>query len=324
MIRVIRQSPRTRFSWNRSPRQGFALRDLLVGVVFAVGLLGLALPAVMSLRSVADRAKCADHLRNIGQGARGYATQNQQTLPRDRVVAPRSSWNTEILPYIGQEALARQYRFEKEWYDASPFGQGAGNRAVAQARVPIFLCPAAPSANRQVLTQSPDAPNAPFRAGATDYVGSAGAYYLNNDPASLHSGAMQHRKITRRIREADVQDGTSFTLLVVEMADKPNQWHAGKLKDDRADVPQMPALAGQWAAPNWNHLRSHSWDGQAPFGPCAVNCSNGAAIYAFHPNGANALFVDGSVRFLRSGMSQEMLIALVSIAGGELLSATDF
>jgi hypothetical protein len=34
--------------------------------------------------------------------------------------------------------------------------------------------------------------------------------------------------------------------------------------------------------------------------------------------------VDGSVRFLKAGMSQEMLVALVSIAGGEVLGPNDF
>ena len=67
-----------------------------------------------------------------------------------------------------------------------------------------------------------------------------------------------------------------------------------------------------------------SADGKTPFGPCAVNCSNSASIYGFHPGGANVLFVDGSVRFLKAGMSQELLVALVSYAGGEVLSPDDF
>jgi len=135
---------------------------------------------------------------------------------------------------------------------------------------------------------------------------------------------MHHRTIVRRMRLSDIVDGTSQTLLVVEMADKPNSWQAGRLAEDRSDKPQQTALSGQWAAPNWNHLRSHSTDGKAAFGPCAVNCSNSAAIYSFHPGGANVLFVDGSVRFLKAGMSQELLIALVSCAGGELLSPDDY
>ena len=150
------------------------------------------------------------------------------------------------------------------------------------------------------------------------------ALLLNQLAQITHAGAMHFRTLPRPLRTADIQDGTGYTLLVVEMADKPNHWRTGKLDEDRSAKAQSTALNGQWAAPNWNHLRSYSADGKTVFGPCAVNCSNSASIYGFHDGGANCLFVDGSVKFLKAGMSQEMLIALVSIAGGEVLSADDF
>src|SRR5262249_33574379 len=46
-------------------------------------------------------------------------------------------------------------------------------------------------------------------------------------------------------------------------------------------------------------------------------------VYAFHPGGANAVFADGSVRFLKAGMSIRVLAALVTRAGGEVVSAGD-
>jgi prepilin-type processing-associated H-X9-DG protein len=301
-------------------RPAFALADLLAATALVVVATGLLLPAVQQARAAADRVKCADNLRLIGTGARGFADANDGGLPRDNVNTPHASWNAEILAHIGEEKLAGRYVAGRDWWEAGP----NGNRDVAQARVAAFVCPATPSPDRWVLTQDPDDLTKSFRAAPTDYVGSAGAYYQNNDQDNLFPGAMHHRKITRRIRYSDIQDGTSYTLLVVEMADKPNHWAAGKLSEDRSNTPQMPALAGQWAAPNWNHLRSYSADGKSSFGPCAVNCSNGASIYSFHEGGANSLFVDGSVRFLKAGMSQEMLVALVSIDGGEVLSPNDF
>jgi prepilin-type processing-associated H-X9-DG protein len=294
--------------------------DLLAAAAIGAVAIGLLLPAVQHLEAAAARARCADNLRLIGKGTRGFADANDGCLPRDSVNVPQASWNAEILAFIGEEKLARQYTPGRDWWEAGT----SGNREVAQARVAVFLCPATPSPDRWVLTRDPDEPARNFRAAPTDYVGSAGAYYQNNDESNLVPGAMHHRKITRRIRESDIQDGTSYTLLVVEMADKPNIWTAGKMSEDRSGTPQAPALAGQWAAPNWNHLRSHSPDGKTTFGPCAVNCSNAAGIYSFHPGGANVLMCDGSVRFLKAGMSQEMLIALVSIDGGEILSPNDF
>jgi prepilin-type processing-associated H-X9-DG protein len=230
------------------------------------------------------------------------------------------SWNTQLLPYIGQEKLARGYNPGHDWWAAID----SSNRSVAGTRITTFQCPATPDPDRRVLTNDPETEGKSFHVAPTDYVGSAGAYYQDNQQKNLHSGAMHHRTLVKRLRLPDVVDGTSQTLLVVEMADKPNSWQADKLADVRTCKPQQTALAGQWAAPNWNHLQSYSTDGTTPFGPCAVNCNNAASIYGFHSGGANVLFVDGSVRFLSAGMSQELLVALVSYSGGELLSIDDF
>jgi prepilin-type processing-associated H-X9-DG protein len=297
-------------------RRGFALPDFLASSVIAITALGLALPAAQKARSTDDRTRCADRLRAIGCGAHGFADANTDSLPRDRTIAPRWGWNVEVLPHIGEEKLARSFDLGRDWWDGD-------NRGVAATRVAGFVCPASPHPGRTVLTAAQDG-GKEFTTAPADYVGSAGAYHQSNDQNNLHPGAMHHRKITQRIRRADIQDGAAYTLLVVEMADKPNAWRGGKLAEDRSAKPQMPALNGQWAAPNWNHLRSYTADGNAQFGPCAVNCSNGASVYGFHAGGANSLFVDGSVRLLKAGLSQEMLVALVSIHGGEVLSATDF
>ncbi len=287
----------------------------VAGVAFC-----LTLPAVEQSRAAADRERCTDNLRSIGRGALAFAEANQQLLPCNQLSAPHGSWNTQLLPFIGQEKLSHAYNPGHEWWA----GGKSPNRGVAGTRVDIFQCPATPRPERRVLTADPDAEGQSFPAAPTDYVGSAGAYYQDNRPQNLHAGAMHHRTLVKRLRVSDILDGTSQTLLVVEMADKPNSWQAGQLADDRSDKPQQPALSGQWAAPNWNHLRSHSSDGKEAFGPCAVNCSNAAGIYSFHSGGANVLFVDGSVRFLKAGLSQELLVALVSIAGGELLAPDDF
>ncbi|VTR92388.1 Uncharacterized protein OS=Planctomyces limnophilus (strain ATCC 43296 / DSM 3776 / IFAM 1008 / 290) GN=Plim_0027 PE=4 SV=1: SBP_bac_10 [Gemmata massiliana] len=303
-----------------SPRRGATAIELLVLGTLATFAIGLTVPAIQKARAASARTKCADNLRLLGTGSREYAAANDDMLPRNSGPTPAGSWNTQILPFIGEKELAQKYTDGRDWWDA---GEN-GNRTVAQGRVAAFVCPAAPNPDRWVLTRDPDNESKSFRAAPTDYVGAAGAYYENNDQKNLHPGAMHTRTVTRRLRTSDIADGTAQTVLVVEMADKPNHWHAGKLGENRLEKPQMTALSGQWAAPNWNHLRSHSTDGKTQFGPCAVNCSNQAAIYGFHEGGANVLFVDGSVRFLKAGMSQEMLIALVSIAGGEVLAPNDF
>lgn len=297
-------------------RCGFALPDLLFTSGLTIALLGLILPGVQKFREEESRTKCTDNLRKLGTASANYSATHRSILPRDQVGTPKWSWNVELLPYIGQESLARDFNLGRDW-------NVGDNRKAVTTCVPLFQCPGTPRKYRTVLTADPET-GANFTAAPTDYVGSAGAYYQNNDQANLYPGAMHHRKITHRIRLSDIQDGAAYTLFVVEMADKPNVWQARTLAEDRSTKVQTQALNGQWAAPNWNHLRSYTSDGKQQFGSCAVNCSNGASIYGFHPNGANGLFVDGTVRFLRTGLSQEMLIALVSIDGGEVLSPNDF
>jgi prepilin-type processing-associated H-X9-DG protein len=50
-----------------------------------------------------------------------------------------------------------------------------------------------------------------------------------------------------------------------------------------------------------------------------MNCTNNNEIYAFHSGGANVVFGDGHVQFLRTSTSIAVLSALVTAAGGEVI-----
>jgi prepilin-type processing-associated H-X9-DG protein len=301
-------------------RRGFALIELLILLALIGLVLAIVPPAILSSRDAARKAQCAIHLQLIGRAAAGFSDAHNQMLPYNQLSSPTGSWNTQLLPYLDKNELTLKYNPAHEWWESSK----SENRAVAAHRIETFVCPAAPRPDRLVLTMDPETEGQSFLAAPTDYVGSAGAYYQDNQQSNLHAGAMHHRTLTRRLRLPDIVDGASQTLLIVEMADKPNSWKSGVLADDRSDKPQSSSLSGQWAAPNWNHLRSYSNDGTTAFGQCAVNCSNSASIYGFHKGGANVLFVDGSVRMLSARMSQELLIALVSYAGAEPIEPNEY
>src|SRR5260370_1135678 len=53
---------------------------------------------------------------------------------------------------------------------------------------------------------------------------------------------------------------------------------------------------------------------------CANGCSNDSEIFAFHSGGSNVVFGDGSVRFIRNGLTMAQMQALLSRAGGEVIS----
>jgi prepilin-type processing-associated H-X9-DG protein len=59
-------------------------------------------------------------------------------------------------------------------------------------------------------------------------------------------------------------------------------------------------------------------------GRCALNCTNDGEVYAFHTGGANAVFADGHVQFLKKGMDIRVMAALITRAGGEVVSGDDY
>jgi prepilin-type processing-associated H-X9-DG protein len=305
--------------------------DAVTGFLAFAMLAAFLISAACGLTEAARRTTCADHLRQLGRSCRAYAESRGAFLPNNQQ-SPFASWNTQLLPFLGEQALHARYHPECDWWD----DEESSNRLVGATRLEVFLCPTAPHGHRTVAYQ--DSEGHAFRMAPTDFVGSAGAYLHGNAVENLFRGALAYpgryyggSDVTARraVKLGEVVDGASRTLLIVEMADKPNVWRRGKLAVDNSN-PTTPELfnpgigAGNWSAPNWNHLRSYDVRGEEPFGPCGVNCSNSASIYGFHPGGANVAFVDGSVAFLRDGLPEEILVALVSISGSEILAAADF
>jgi prepilin-type processing-associated H-X9-DG protein len=305
--------------------------DLLVSLLILAVLLSVLAPALVHSREAARLATCNDNLRQIGQASMAFAAANDGFLPNNQI-SPFGSWNTQILSQLGYQKVCDDYSDSADWWDSKK----SQNRTIGQQRVTEFICPDAPNGERWIALQDEASQN--FEMAPSDYVGSAGAYLHTNTVEKLHRGAMAYpgrhygasqQPGRRAVRLREILDGRANTLLVVEIADRPNAWRMGKLVDDNSK-PAMPKLlnpgisSGNWSAPNWNHVRSHDPKTGAAFGACAVNCSNEAGIYGFHTAGANVAFADGSVRTLRAGLPQEIMVALVSIADGEIIGEVDY
>jgi prepilin-type processing-associated H-X9-DG protein len=285
------------------------------------------MPAVQASRESARRLQCQNNLKQIGIGCQNFASAydgqfaDNTTLflnpaatawPFYGLTTPYGSWSTEILPYLEQNNVTAQYNSKVDWWDST-------NTTVALYQNAMYVCPSAPHPDRVMKTTNTTGTT--FNARAADYVGVGGMYDSSNTQANYHPGVMQAKVSATRTRFADVTDGLSNTLCVVEIADKPNVWHGRGLFTDNSNTvyTTVGGVAGQWAAPNWNDLRGYSYDGTVAFGPCAVNCSNSASIYGFHPGGANVLLCDGSVQFLKVGINRDIVIRLVSTQEGEIL-----
>lgn len=309
-------------------RRGFTLIELLVVIAIIAVLIGLLLPAVQQARESARKAQCKNNLKQIGLGFHNFASSFDGKIPSNTTLfknpaavawpfygltSPYGSWSTQILPYLENSNLFMQYDQTKDWWDNT-----GNNATVASFKNPMYLCPSTPNPDRVLITKN--TAGYTFNARPADYVGVGGMYDTSNTSANYHRGVLQAKMSDQPTRFADITDGLSNTVCVVEIADKPNVWRVGKLFTDNSATVYTGVgnVNGQWASPNWNDLRGYSQDGVTGFGVCAVNCSNGASVYSFHSGGANALFCDGSVQFFKSGMSRDVMVAIVSINEGEV------
>lgn len=292
---------------------GFTLVELLVVISIIALLVSLLLPAVQMARAAARRMSCQNNLKQIGLAALNFESVHGGLPPRRNFSAgTRRGWGPAILPHIEQTSLHGAYRFDRDFY--AP--ENAENIAVP---LPIFLCAAGPGPRMITIQQ-----------GSITSVGAAGDYFGPNSFLSAKYGTKSlssnttvtamRDNVNRKLR--DITDGLSNTLLVTEQAGRPDYYILGRKQASNAGLSQA-ANWGPWASFQVFQVQVFGSDGitrDGPGGPCTVNCNNSQGVYSFHTGGANAVFVDGSVRFLSQSISPDLLFAVVTINGGEILS----
>ena len=142
---------------------------------------------------------------------------------------------------------------------------------------------------------------------------------LGIDPALAVGDArgVLAEQVPARIR--DITDGMSNTTQLTECSGRPRLWRAGQ------GGPDQYVDGGPWAGfKNGVQVGGAKHDGTSKPGPCAINCTNEREVYSFHSSGANAGFADGSVHFLGASIDVQVLAKLITRAGGEVVSGSDF
>jgi prepilin-type N-terminal cleavage/methylation domain-containing protein/prepilin-type processing-associated H-X9-DG protein len=125
-----------------------------------------------------------------------------------------------------------------------------------------------------------------------------------------------------------VTDGTSNTILMSESGGKPVGYNR-KRQRYLSEVNGLPVDGSiepvSSAGGAWGDMFCYSAlaggkcdDSGQRLGACMINATSNNEIYAWHTGGANALFGDGSVRFLRDSTPAATVVALVTRAGGEV------
>ncbi len=268
--------------------------------------------------------------------------------PAPTGTVPSHSWIPFVLRYLEQDALSKLYHFE---VTTQGWAHPLNRPEVTQNQVKIMQCPSA-KANRLHLEAYPATANNTPWGGCIDYAAikgiRTGAGQLATsgfiDPVTNGEGVMPD-SVMRRI--TDITDGTSNTVLIAECAGRPELWRAGRPVPLAQLDPTMPRYpiedaaggdmpGGAWAEQqNAFFLDGSTPDGVLKPGPCAINCTNNycglptrnyddGEVYSFHAGGANCVFADGSVRFLRANMDIRVFARLVTRADGEIVSSNDF
>jgi prepilin-type processing-associated H-X9-DG protein len=229
-----------------------------------------------------------------------------------------TNWCVELLPYFEQENLYNSWN-----YNDNSANVAEGTTAVQAQVIPILLCPSDPLPETVVeLTAAVKAPPAWCRGfyGIISYGGNAGT---RSSPPATQDGIFF---IDRRVRIGDIKDGTTNTILFGERFHFDPEW------DVRQPVvaPLIDSLAhhGKWGfvAGAGGIMANVTLHAAAPInyrvpagGDLSALLDRLCAFGSGHAGGANFAFADGHVLFLSESMSLQILQALSTRRGGEVV-----
>jgi len=205
-------------------------------------------------------------------------------------------------------------------YDQGTNWSSINNRAARKVSVRVFICPSVGTTPRTAPDPSPTYPSAISDYAPIGAVSDKLCVFLGYTPATFPTSQRIGALETNKPNPLEgFRDGTSTTILLAEDADRPNRWRLDKL------VGTNVTGAG-WA----NDGAAFGVDGTAiatatvDRGSCVINCTNANEIYSFHTKGANVLFADGSIHYLRSGINVNVMVGLITKRnGGQNLPASE-
>ena len=342
---------------------GFTLIELLVVIAIIAVLIALLLPAVQAAREAARRAQCTSNLKQIGLALHNYASshgvfppgyvssinkmvldacnQDQENTPGKGVdLGSGWAWGSMILPQLEQPAVYNSINFNL----SVAYRQ---NDTCSLTALNVFLCPSDPGPSTIPVYADPPDPANPGTYSASmivdtlsrgNYVGMYGigevcAQSGANDsannggagPLGQHAGLFYRNS---RVTFADIPDGTSNTIAVGERSHNLSYvtWVARSIDGWLGKTSPIDGGTDQF-----NPSPEECWVqvlGPAGLEDGARTINNPLAhvedYWSRHPGGANMLFADGSVHFLKNSINPATWRALATRSFGEILSADSY
>jgi len=335
-----------------SGRGGFTLIELLVVIAIIAILIGLLLPAVQKVREAAARIQCSNNLKQIGVALHNHHDALGTFPPGGTYYGlccsppTYTNWAIEILPYMEQDNLYRQYR-------QNELNTSTANNLVGQQRVKSYECPSDPLVG--LLEAPASGPGSgqnwmhgSYRAvsgkmnlqiahGAWDsfepqlwpggrmdplyksFLHAIGVGYNGVPSPNVTGPGSQHvSTMGGPERLTSSTDGTSNTLMVGE--------YTSRTTSRRATF-----WGYTYASYNQSSVGAESRLFGMPYGASATDttgCWGTPGLYgdqtckrAFnsgHTSGANFVMGDGSVRFITYGVALDLLQNMATMSGGEV------
>jgi prepilin-type N-terminal cleavage/methylation domain-containing protein/prepilin-type processing-associated H-X9-DG protein len=340
-----------RFHFLVRRRSAFTLIELLVVIAIIAVLIALLVPAVQKVREAAARSQCQNNLKQIGLALHSYHDTYKRfpaggftdAAPYGSGGGWGSAWTVWILPYIEQGPLYSKFTFP------GSSGWGATNNAglASNARIGVYRCPSSPL---------PDAAPSPPPGGSnvqkSNYVGISGAVnglipsYSetristgSNTPGCCSGGIASGGGVLipgGNLKFASITDGTSNVLLVSEQNDylftnngTRVDWsgglHGWLIGWYSTATPPGAGNGGdartfQMTTVRYAINQKKGWTD--PPGDCGNTgvCDNWGTnipLNSAHTGGVNALFGDGSVRFLTDSLALAELARLATRDDGQ-------
>jgi hypothetical protein len=299
-------------------RRAFTLFQLLVILALLAILLGLLLPAVAKVRMAAARAQSANNLKQIGLAVHNY----HDTYA---VMPPGNDDNhfsaaAKLLPFVEQDNLYKLIDFKKTIDDKA-------NAEPRKVVLKVYQSPLDP-----IVSVSMD-------YGATNYLFNAGSKYdLNDNDGVFYQGS--------KLKLTDIVDGTSNTLMAGETLKGDGGVRAVNVRRQHVLLKKdaLKDLTEESGVQEWKDNkpiaadRCASWmDGRFLQGTFAgnrrlddprpdVSCAGAGGLSGLRNliGGSNVAICDGSVRFVSVGVKLDVIKALSTRGGGEVINPNDY
>jgi prepilin-type N-terminal cleavage/methylation domain-containing protein/prepilin-type processing-associated H-X9-DG protein len=267
------------------------------------------------------------------------------------------SVQARVLAFVEGGALYNALNFSYEYNDAS-----GGNFTGSSPALSLFICPSSPrSAPRDNVAGDPNgSAYEKTQSAGYGYMDYAPSVYtdinvVNGNLATGGVGAtpiVPYRNKTvaakgflkdGKTRLSEVTDGLSNTIAVIECAGRDerfvSQFFEGQYPMVRGQGPAGGPTARhrfwRWADPGSAFGTSGQPNNKAyptnegiPWPTTTATAGNQAGAneepYSYHAGGVNALFGDGSVRFIKESINLVSFRSVLTLAGGETVSSDQY